>query len=65
MIKRKACTGLSCEKCGANLLVAQRMLAYAAHMAPVASRIPREFQLPFHKMMPKNVPMVPMISIME
>ena len=44
---------------------AQRRIAYVAHAAPVASTTQSEVQLPFHKIIPQNIPTAMIISIQE
>ena len=61
MNRRMACARLSLETYGASSHIAQRRLAYAAHVTPVARTIQSEF--PFHKIMPKNAPQALIISI--
>ena len=63
MNRRTACARLSLETYGASSHIAQRRLAYAAHVTPVASTIQSEVQFPFHKIMPKNAPLAMIISI--
>ena len=63
MHRRTAYARSSLKTYGAILHIAQRRIAYAAHVTPVATASPSEVQFSFHKMMLTNVPMAMMISI--